>query len=198
MGYKNREVEIKLMANSSSLPNVMRDVEAWVESINPVLDYLEGNATDLYWDAPERGKGDFVRLRRNSTNAQITMKGTDKGDIINRIEIDLEVEDYKQSKILMEALHGEPVEKVKKKYHVFFLENDDTTISIYQVAKDDRVFVEVEARTKTRVKALVKSLMSYSKYRYDWINSSLYNIFVEKSIMHVLPPSDFLENKRFD
>lgn len=195
MGYRNREIEIKLLVeNSSKLPLVKETVEDWVKSMYPDFDYVIGNATDLYWYAPDHGKGDFVRLRRMSnSNAQITMKGTDKDDITNRIEIDLEVDDYKQARILMEGLHGEPIERVKKKYHVYFLENDDTTISVYQVAKDPRVFVEIEARTKKRVRELTSALLAFDEnFQYTWVNSSLYNMFVEKDEMEVQPVDNFL------
>lgn len=197
MGYRNREVEIKLLVeNTNKLPLAKEMVEGWVKTMYPEFDYVIGHATDLYWHAPDQGQGDFVRLRRTSDNrAQITMKGTDKDDITNRIEIDLEVEDYRQARILMEGLHGEPVEKVQKRYHVYFLENDDTTISVYQVTKDPRVFVEIEARTKRRVKELTKSLLDFDQnFKYSWVNSSLYKIFVEKTKMEVAPVGLFMEN----
>lgn len=195
MGYRNREIEIKLLVEGTSkLPLMKETVEAWVTSLYPDFDYVIGNATDLYWHAPDRGQGDFVRLRRTSGNkAQITMKGTDKDDITNRIEIDLEVDDYKQARVLMEGLHGDPIERVKKKYHVYFLENDDTTISVYQVTKDSRVFIEIEGRTKKRVRELTAALLAFNdNFQYTWVNSSLYNIFVAKDGMETQSVDNFL------
>jgi len=156
-------------------------------------DVIIGNATDLYWKAPVKGLADFVRLRKNPDGAQITMKSTDRGDSIDRVEIDLEVDDYKQARELMLALHGEPMAEVTKRYHVFFLENRDTTISVYQIKNDDRVFVEVEARNLRRLKQLVRLIATDRRTEYEWVSSSVFSMFVQKKKMMTKSLLEFLE-----
>lgn len=195
MGYKNRELEVKMLAvGVKGLQTMIDRVEKAILSIHKDPDIVIGNASDLYWKAPVKGRADFVRLRKNTDGAQITMKNTDKGDTVDRVEIDLEVDDYKQAKELMTALHGDPMADVTKKYYVFFLENKDTTVSVYQVKNDDRVFVEVEGRTKRRVKQLIQTIMAVSETEYEWVSTSVYTMFVEKKEMVTKPIAKFLES----
>lgn len=194
IGYKNRELEIKMLAvGVKGLQTMVDRIEKAIVSIHKDPDVVIGNASDLYWKAPVKGLADFVRLRKNTDGAQITMKNTDKGDTIDRVEIDLEVDDYKQAKELMLALHGDPMAEVTKKYHVFFLENRDTTVSVYQVKNDDRVFVEVEARSKRRLKQLIQTIMTVSETEYEWVSTSIYTMFVEEKSMVAKPMTKFLE-----
>lgn len=185
MGYKNRELEVKLdLVDGQGYAATCAFVESVVQKLSPVYtvtdDMVIGNATDLYWNAPRAGIGDFVRLRQTSKGAQITLKATDKGNNVDRVEIDLEVDDYKQAKALMFALHGDPKAKVTKAYQVYFLENNHTNISVYQVQKDKRVFVEVEATSRKRLKQIIRALMADSdpKWSWNWIRSSIYDMFV--------------------
>jgi adenylate cyclase class IV len=171
-------------------------VAAAVKTLHDDPDIVVGNAADLYWSAPKGSVGDFVRLRRNSnasSHGQLTLKATDRGDTLDRVEIDLEVDDYKQARELMLALHGKPLAEVSKKYHVFFLENPDTTISVYQVKDDDRVFVEIEARNKRRLKQLVQAISTNTNTEYEWVQSSVFNMFVEKKQMVTKPINTFLD-----
>ena len=169
-------------------------VEEWLSVEFPKYDYIEGNASDLYWHTPASSDGDFVRIRRlGKDRAQITMKSTDMEDITNRVEVDVEIEDYHQGLTLCKGLFGEPIESVKKKYHVYLLENEDTTVSVYQVSKDKRVFIELEARGVSRVRKLTKSLMDFCEDdEFKWIKSSVYDMFVEKQEMKVREVDDFL------
>jgi adenylate cyclase class IV len=195
MGYKNREVEVKMLAVG------VKGLQTMVDRVEKALktdqtDIIIGNAADLYWKAAQ-GPADFVRLRRvsNASNqGQITAKATDKGSNVDRVEIDLQTDDFKQAKALMYAVHGEPMAEVTKKYHVYFLENSDTTVSVYQVRNDDRVFVEVEARSQRRVKEIIKMLLADQLTEYMWVQSSIFDMFVRLARMKLKPISDFLES----
>lgn len=197
MGWKNREIEIKMLAvGIKTLDTMVSRVEKALKS--ETQEVLIGNAGDLYWKAPRSGDADFVRLRRmsNASNeGQITLKATDRGDNVDRVEIDLHIDDYKQAKTLMLTLHGDPMASVIKKYHVYFLENQDTTVSVYQIRDDDRVFVEVEARTRKRVKEIIQTLLDApDKTEYNWVQSSVFNMFVERKDMKLQPISKFTES----
>lgn len=183
-----------LAVGVKGLHTMIDRVEKVMTSKFGILDVVIGNAADLYWKAPAAGGADFVRLRKmsNSSNeGQLTLKSTDKNDNVDRVEIDLDV-DYKQAKVLMLALHGDPLAEVTKKYHVFFLD-PHTTVSVYQIRDDDRVFVEVEAKNKTKLAQLISTVMSDST-EYRWVQSSVFNMFVEKRAMKVVNISKFLES----
>lgn len=188
MGFRNRELEVKLSVNLDSGAPAYSSACSFVEGVvkgiypnyNTEDDLVIGNATDIYWNAPRSGIGDFVRLRKTSKGAQITLKATDRGNNVDRVEIDLEVDDYKQAKSLMLALHGEPKATVTKKYNVYFLENDHTNVSVYQVKGDNRLFIEVEATSKKRLKEIIKGLLGAAdkEWRWSWVQSSIYDMFV--------------------
>lgn len=184
MGYKNREIEIKLLVTGYNYQTACDFVESTVKKLYPKYDteddFVVGNATDIYWPAPRDGVGDFVRLRKTSKGGQITLKSTDKGSNLDRVEIDLEVEDYKQAKELMLSLHGKPQATVTKKYNVYFLESEFTNVSVYQVKGDGRIFIEVESKTKGRLKEIIKELLKDAEESssWTWIQSSIYDMFV--------------------
>jgi adenylate cyclase class IV len=185
MGFKNREVEVKLLlSGASGYDKICAFVEGVAKGLYPKYDTEDdlviGNATDIYWNAPRSGIGDFVRLRKTSKGGQITLKASDKGNNIDRVEIDLVVGDYKQAKELMFALHGDSKATVTKKYNVYFLEDEHTNISVYQVKNDGRIFVEVEAKSKTRVREIIKALLANAdkSWEWKWIQSSIYDMFV--------------------
>jgi len=192
MGFLNRELEVKILVRnkddgiSPSQSSVCAFVESELKKIYPAYntedDQIIGNATDIYWNAPRTGIGDFVRLRKTSKGGQITLKATDKGSNLDRVEIDLEVHDYKQAKELMLALHGESKASVRKKYNVFFLENEFTNVSVYRVSGSAMTFIEVEAKNKTRLKEIVKVLTKESeKWDFSWVQSSIYEMFVNNN-----------------
>jgi len=195
LGYRNREIEVKLeVLGTSDLYKVNKKVEEFVENAYKDFEYIVGDATDWYWHTPDQSDGDFVRLRRKPGGAEITMKAVDKGDPIDRVEIDLAIEGWEQGKILMTGVFGPPVEKVRKKYHVYFLEDEHTTISVYKVRGDDRVFLEVEAKSLSRVKELTLALKNaLPDTDIVRVGSSIYEIFVAKDKPRVQTIEDFLE-----
>jgi predicted adenylyl cyclase CyaB len=183
VGYKNREIEIKMLAlGTKSFSLVSSEVEKYVSEVYPEFTLIKGNSHDWYWSAPKVSNADFVRLRKNTNGATITIKSTDKGDNTDRVEIDLDVDDYKQAKELMFSLHGDPKAKVQKKYDVYVLEDKHTNVSVYQIKDDDRVFIEVEATSRRRVKELTKGLVGGSR-KFAWIQASLYQMFVQNKQM---------------
>lgn len=198
MGLKNREVEIKLLVEDiKTLPPVVAKIQALWETMSEEGEVLVGNASDFYWDTPNKSPADFGRLRKRSKGnggGQLTIKSTDKKDNIDRVEIDLDVDDHAQAYAFMTGLMGEPVAKVTKKYHVFFLEDEHTNISVYQIRGDDRVFVEIEAKTLKRVIQILNKVTESTGYEYKWIKSSVYQMFVQQRQMVARPLEEFTKH----
>jgi hypothetical protein len=135
---------------------------------------------DLYWAAPNV---DFIRLRENSR--ELTVKVTDKGSIIDRIEENAVVE--ASSMDVMERvqtlLYGPPM-KLVKEFSVFSYVYSpapgvafDVTLCLYQVQgdKEERLFFEVEADNITVVDALVSKVKLILTLKAE--SRSLYQIF---------------------
>jgi len=190
MGYKNREIEWKLLCedftNMSHVDKIVKETLSKLE-IGLCRPILEGCATDVYWPAPEESRADFVRLRtldeadENGCTAQITLKKSDRGDNVNRVEVDLAVGEPAQGNKLLTVMLGDPLGQVTKRYTVYFLENVHTTISVYKVLRDRRVFVEVEGTTLKRVKELTKLLMDNGGLKFKRSPRSLFDIFVRRA-----------------
>jgi adenylate cyclase class IV len=181
MGYQNREIEIKLLVQKAkSLAEVNnllgRHFKAKSKSV------IRETSKDTYWDSPKSSKADFARLRYYPQGlAQMTIKHTDKGDNLDRVEVDLEVGDPDKAMLILTALLGKPKGSIVKEYVVYFLDENETTISLYQIVNDSRIFVEVEAKTEKKVFALIKEITKVlSHYKLKRETKSLYQIFLAK------------------
>ena len=197
MAANNREIEIKLLVLDNTAYSVVnRAIRKFAQKICPEHEEISGNSYDLYWKASKSASADFVRLRRNDSGAWITAKATDRGDNIDRVEIDLKVDSYSQAKALLECSFPDAPVKIKKKYHVYFLGCEHDSISVYTVSgdPDSKVFVEVEARSLDTVKDLVMGLIENTNERYGWSKSSLFNLFVEEKGIKLLTVNQFLES----
>lgn len=142
---------------------------------------ITATSFDLYWAT---SKADFIRLRDNS--AELTVKVTDKGSIVDRIEENVVVEraSLPACKRLLTLLYGEPTLKLTKKFSVFqytFTPAPGThfqaILCLYKVTEDgqDRVFFEVEAESLAIVDAALTSLGNALPLKSE--NRSLFQIF---------------------
>lgn len=176
MGYRNREIEKKYVASKVSMEDAIKLVGEVLEDWESIL---HDASKDFYWDLPKGVTGDFVRLRyMPEGSGQLTVKHADRNDNTNRVEIDVEVTEPDQGKALLTHLFGDATKSVHKEYYVFFLENKDTTISIYRVRGDKRIFIEIEARTLDRVNKLEKLIGAAIEMNRE--PRSLYQIFVRE------------------
>lgn len=195
MGYKNREVEWKLLTEgTASMPSIDRIVRSVLEKhttfCKPII---EGSAADTYFQPPEDARADFIRVREldepdeHGCMAQVTLKYSDKGGNVNRIEMDLGVSDPEQAVKLLTYMLGDPLGRVTKRYTVYFLENVHTTVSVYKVFKDKRVFVEVEAMNVKRVQEVADLLRRHGGLKFQRAKRSLFDMFVLKKEMLLEP-----------
>jgi len=194
VGYRNREIELKLLVEGfDKMQPVEKAIAPLMDEINrakqPHRPTIYGCAADTYWESPEESSADFVRLRVldepdiHGNMAQITLKSSDKGNNVNRIEVDLGVSDHSQANKLLTVMLGDPLGQVTKRYTVFFLEDEHTTVSVYRIMRDKRVFVEVEGTSLRRVKEITKHLQEKGGLRFKRIPQSLFDMFVLKTKM---------------
>jgi adenylate cyclase class IV len=181
MGHNNREIESKLQVEGlTNRRMVMVKVHDILEkALGEIHHTIEGDSRDVYWAPPAGAKADFVRVRYMAEGrTQVTLKHQDKGNYLDRVEIDLEADDADQAIALMKNLLGDPLGMVRKKYTVFFLDKKDTTISVYKVINDDRVFIEVEALSQAKVDQLKGILREGMGYTLTDVDQSLFQIFL--------------------
>ena len=178
MGYKNREIELKLVirpnVSLSYIKNRLYDI--YGQTAEKII---TGHSKDVYFRAPKGAKADFVRVRYGVKNeaSQITIKHTDRKSNKNRVEIDLPIGNPRQAEVLLKRLVGRPVGEIKKRYHVFFLGPNDN-ISIYQIDGDGRVFVEIEGTSAKKVFKMWTYLKTHLGLEMDLVKKSLFQLFL--------------------
>jgi adenylate cyclase class IV len=191
MAKGNREIEVKF-ASLSSYKHIYNNLSYICEQLNPDFELIRGVSTDSYWLTPKISKAQFVRLRKNPNRpAQLTVKGEDNGNNVDRVEIDVDC-DFKQANELMTFAYGEPL-VVKKKYDVFFLEDEHTNVSMYQVhgrtveidGKEVKpIFIEIEAQSMSRLLEISQQFSKLTNINSMWwVKSSIYDMYVaEKKV----------------
>lgn len=184
MGYRNREKEIKMSVVGTDDRNA---VDHAVRALfkDEIVDTVQARSKDIYWHCPGNRTDRFIRVRfmaGSGGKGQLTVKVTDRGDIKDRIEIDVPVDDAEKCVQLLTLALGENNGTVEKYYSVLFLDKDDhdNNISVYRVTGDTTVFVEVEARRSAQVDSVVKKLTDQLSYKLEREERSIYDIFIAK------------------
>lgn len=187
MGYKNREIEKKLEVLKEpgfhyKLENVAQKVRRLISY--SITDTVIGTSSDEYWK-PKRGmKIDFARLRTfEDGTCQVTVKFADRGSNVNRVEIDMHVKDPKSGRAFLTQILGPSVKKITKTYFVYFMGNEDTTISVYKVVGFREIYIEAEARTEKKMSSMIKMLEDLP-WKLKWEKRNLYRIVTGKPGKH--------------
>lgn len=162
-----REIERKFTVSNYGTFSVLRNYVATLLEVNNMD---SGMSKDIFW--AQKGV-DFVRLRENTK--ELTIKITDKMDIIDRVEENLLVTSFEDGYIWATAAFGEPKGQFQKKYTVFYAK--EAIVSVYQVIGDgqERTFLEVEADTLTAVNSTSEYLKDYLELTPEY--RSLYQVF---------------------
>jgi len=178
MGYRNREIEKKFVVENANYAKT-------IELLEGIFDYdrkLVDASKDYYWHPQGGMKASFARLRyMPDGSGQMTIKYADRDSNLNRVEIDVKIDEPGQAKKFMTQLLGDPCGSIYKKYHVLFLGDEHTTISVYAVRgdKESRVFVEAEATSVSKLEALEKKIGDSLILKHE--PRSLYEIFFKEA-----------------
>jgi hypothetical protein len=195
MGHANREIETKMIVKRTGSDQPIEMIE--IEDIVNETFYRERNrwinnsSKDVFFRMPkcvqsegkQNKKHGFIRVRyMPDGTGQLTVKIQDKGNNIDRIEIDVNVEDPEQAiKLMRVILNEDEVGKISKDYSVHVLENEDTTVSVYQVSKSKHIFLEVEARCHKRMNTLKRMVvrdLNSNGYSVEKVDKSLFDLFL--------------------
>lgn len=172
MGYENKEIERKFI-----IQNKISRQKAYSILYNNIYYIMnrEDYSSDVYWHPVVGTDVDIIRVRNDGVY-EFTIKKSLSGDNTNRVEIDT----ICSNKIYasLNQLFGKPAGKITKNYLVLFLDNKDTSVSIYQVKGDKRLFLEVEARTMSKVNKIHKQLARVFDLKQEYL--SLYELFLKK------------------
>jgi hypothetical protein len=166
MTQSYREIERKYVAQGDFV-RLERDISALFPYSRPE----KAESTDRFWRGPNV---DFVRLRENSK--ELTVKVTDQATIVDRVEVNVRVDDLDAAARLCTLLFGEATSLVKR-FTVWTL-HKGIVVCLYQVGGDDRVFLEVEAPTLALVDEYSKIMTTFFTLTPE--TRSLYQIFFPK------------------
>lgn len=176
MGYKNKEIEKKYVVKGSSLDVSFNILKTLLASYRTYSD----TSTDIYWHTPAALKknADFIRVRQfDETHGELTVKKAIRGNTY-RVEIDL-LADPRQSVALVKQLIGKPAGRITKTYKTLLLDKLNTTVSLYKIKNDKRIFLEVEARSLSKVESILKKIEQVLDITYE--SRSLYQIFLARN-----------------
>lgn len=145
MNIYKREIERKFVLKGITYSHAF----VWLRNRAPMT--INGESFDEYWKAPNV---DFVRLRGNTK--ELTVKVTDKGTVVDRIEENVIVNDLEAMYRTTNLMFGPPCLTLTKKFSVFNATcrpapgtEFKAIICLYEVTDDpeQRVFLEIEAES---------------------------------------------------
>jgi len=167
----NREYEYKFTSTQA-----MNTLASVIKANFKVIGTKKGSSYDIFWEPKITDTCDFVRLRHfDKIKGELTLKHTDKSTIRDRFEVDVPVSNTDQARILLTMALGKPKGDLYKIFTVYFLDKFGTNISIYQITKDNVVFVEVESNTMKKARRITNQLKKLLKLKVE--NRSLYTIY---------------------
>ncbi len=196
---RTREIEQKLIVKGSSLEDVnvlMRHFCS--KSTKSVYGYSK----DTYWHTQIYKT--FVRMRERDGIRQLTVKSEDRGDSLNRLEIDLDC--TSPTSLISEfnkALFGRQAGVVEKKYYVYWL-GEGLTICCYQCTVDGElkpeIVIEVEGETEEEVAAYSDKLIQFYSIgmTIEKASGSLYHMYLEEKGLKELPHNPEYDYRRYD
>lgn len=185
----NREVEHKFAAKAHTLEEAVRSMKELLsfnlylmsDSEALIVDprfsckpYQVGKSHDYYWESPT---SDFLRLRRNlgSESHTLTTKTTDKGDSIDREEINVTIpqDQFQNTKQLLRSSLGREHLKFVQEYALFRPQPTlpSLIISVYTISISGLVFIEVEGPTLGDVErwsSVIHRLTTKQYYKSLW------------------------------
>lgn len=176
MGHKNREIEKKFIVSNKNLS--FKEVCFFVKNcfIEDLWDdEITGRSSDVYWHSPSPQTADFIRIRQYPTgDGQLTLKHSDQGTNVNRIEIDVGVHKSSQAVEFVTKLLGSPIGEIEKDHLTLFWHLRGYAASVYKISSHPDIFIEIEAKTIEDVDNLVGKL---DGIELDQEHRSLYQIF---------------------
>lgn len=161
MGHRNREIEVKMLI-AGQFGTICSELDKLLANEKPII--RVGSSLDTYWPVPD-AEAQFLRVRERDGIRQITVKGKDRGDNVNRIEVDIDsTSEVHKIHRLIRCVLGKPAGIIAKTYRVWELESEYDTVCAYEVhqpANDLGVVVEVEARTEGRMRELERMVINH-------------------------------------
>lgn len=159
----NREIEKKYYVLEAS----WEDIEDYVLENGGIMQIETTLSADWFWKAP---KVDFLRLRENTK--ELTIKITDKGSTVDRLENNIIVSDIGTTLDTFTRMFGNP-QILEKTFSVYYYKN--TILSLYSVTGCPELFFEVEGEDLETV--ITVSNEFEEKFSLHREHKSLYTLF---------------------
>lgn len=171
-----REIEKKFFLHDETYHSARGKVDAFLEQQGGVFKETVGSGGDTFWRV---AYDTFLRIREydgEKDAGQMSMKITDQGDILDRLETNITLKteaDIDNAIEMCNVLYGESVREVWKKYHIFWITND-ANIVIYETDKDLPLILEVEGPSDIVVMAL--ELLCRDIFNLEPVDKSLFEL----------------------
>lgn len=187
MAYRNREIEVKLIVEGTTLTELYSLVAEHLSQYG--VDQIVGKSTDWFWTLPEEAEGDFLRLRDLGSIREITVKARDR-NLLNRLEVEIQTKSsLNQCKRLIKSMYGKPQGDITKEYYVLQLEGiPHSAISVYDVQVGDQkpfkdIMIEIEMLTESNVlhwEREITDLVKGKGLKIYRAPGSLYEMFIRR------------------
>ena len=171
-----REIEKKFFLHDETYHSARGKVDAFLTQRGGIYKETIGSGGDSFWRV---AYDTFMRIREydgEKDAGQLSMKITDQGDILDRLETNITLKttaDVDNAVEMCNVLYGESVREVWKKYHIFWL-TDRSNIVIYETDKNLPLILEVEAPSEVVVKALEK--LCADIFNLEQVDKSLFEL----------------------
>lgn len=171
MSESFREIERKFRASQS--------YEAVCKDLNRIFRFAEitdFDSEDFFYNT-DYGF-DFIRLRSNEHWCEITGKAKDKGNNLDRLEVNVRVlpESILSALKFCRQAFGEEKTIIHKQVRVWKL-RQGLEIAAYRIAEDNSVFVEVEGPSVEDVDSCTRPLLQLGYLETE--TRSLFEMYVE-------------------
>jgi len=198
MNNENREVEKKFIIRGLLLDDINEILMNFIPKttieryINPCT------TTDFYWKVPVNSElntggiqAQFVRLRDSwgvgsdgfsRQLKEITIKAKDKDTNVDRLELNIAIDDVAKAKMFLNLVLG-PSKSIQKEECVIFIKemgaNGLVVISLAQIKGEQQVYLEIEGQSEEVINLYVTKLQK--KLEFFQEEKSLYEIYIEKA-----------------
>lgn len=183
MNKTDREIEQKFYVDGVDYTELCRRVDLAL-GFNGILltTSLHCSTMDYYWRISD---GKTLRLRDSWGHTddgfsrslkEVTLKSKDKGNNLDRLELNLGVLDSQTAYSILESIHGKPVGRINKDKEYVVFTRDGAVISVALV--NDELFLEVEGESFLHVNQYVGLIQQEVTLQPE--TRSLFEIFISR------------------
>lgn len=177
----NRELEKKFkVTDGRTYQEVMAMLTGTPFFSNNIKEVVVGHGPDYFWSL---GEEDFIRFRPRAQSdgmgftSHLTVKREDKGDTIDRVEINVPSKSPEKTLAFAKEVWGEPCNVIDKDYTVIWL-GENLNVCVYTTDFSDEIILEIEGDCIRQIEKVQVDLFVVG-LELEQIHSSLFKMSME-------------------